>query len=63
MAYWKRLTDKDGNAVDVNLDAIMEIRRAPEDNYILMRSAYLDEYWIAVSAQPDEIYSKPSLED
>ncbi len=63
MAYWKRLTDSDGKPIDVNLDAFMEIKRVPEDNCTLLRSAYLAEYRIAVREQPDEIYSKPSLED
>ena len=49
--------------VDVNLDAIIEVRRIPEDNVTLLRSAYLPEYRIAVREEPDEIYSKPSLED
>jgi hypothetical protein len=48
MAYWKRLTDIDGKPVDVNLDAIIEVRRVPEDNVTLLRSAYLPEYRIAV---------------
>jgi hypothetical protein len=63
MAYWKRLTDIDGKPVDVNLDAIIEVRRVSEDNVTLLRSAYLPEYRIAVREEPDEIYSKPSLED
>jgi hypothetical protein len=64
MASFKRLTDVEGPTVDVNMDAVIEMRQFPEDGYTVLSFAVSREsgpYQIAVAETPDEILLKPLL--
>lgn len=64
MAFWKRLTEVDGGAVDVNLDQVAYLRRTGSVSRIYFAGGETDQgrsLTVAVKETPDDILNPGNL--